>query len=576
MDRKVLDWLYRVPGRKKAIVLALMLVQALNGASGVLYALILKDMVNGAAAGDRGAFWQALTAAALLVCGQLALRALLRFLNELGRSGIENAFKERLLTQILKKDYAIVSAVHSGEWMNRLTNDTVLVANGYVEILPGLCGMAVKLVSAMVMIVILEPRFGMVLVPGGLILVGTTYVFRRFLKRLHKKVQEMDGRLRVFLQERIGSMMIIRSFAAEEQTRKEAEERMRDHQQARMRKNHFSNLCNVGFGAIMNGMYLLGAGWCGYGILTGAIDFGTLTGITQLITQIQSPFANITVYLPRFYSMMASAERLMEIESYPDDCAGRARSLEEVTSFYQENFSAIELSDISFTYYPAAQSLESLSREGQTPALSHYSLTVRKGEITAFTGPSGCGKSTVLKVLMGIYAPDRGDRDLVCRDGERIPLTSAWHRLFAYVPQGNQLMSGTIREVVSFAAPEKSREDESLFQALSVSCAEDFVRDLDQGLDTLLGERGTGLSEGQMQRLAIARAIFSESPILLLDESTSALDSGTEKQLLQNLRRMTDKTVLIVTHRPAALEICDQLVREDGDPAEKEWKENEA
>ena len=158
-----------------------------------------------------------------------------------------------------------------------------------------------------------------------------------------------------------------------------------------------------------------------------------------------------------------------------------------------------------------------------------------------------------------IYQLDGGERYLTDTDGEKT-LTAEWHRLFAYVPQGNQLMSGTIREVVAFADKADMQNDERINRALHIACADDFVSELDSGIDTLLGERGTGLSEGQMQRIAIARAIFSESPILLLDEATSALDADTEKLLLKNLRSMTDKTVVIVTHRPAALEICDRVI----------------
>lgn len=198
--------------------------------------------------------------------------------------------------------------------------------------------------------------------------------------------------------------------------------------------------------------------------------------------------------------------------------------------------------------------------------LENISLEIQKGEYVAFTGHSGCGKSTALKLLMSIYRLDSGKRLLVEKDGSSQPLDSRWHRLFAYVPQGNQLMSGTIRDIVSFADKSQSGDEEKIAQALKIACADEFVGELESGIDTLLGERGTGLSEGQMQRIAIARAIFSESPVLLLDEATSALDSQTEKQLLENLRSMTDKTVVIVTHRPAALEICDRVLNfsEDG------------
>ena len=192
--------------------------------------------------------------------------------------------------------------------------------------------------------------------------------------------------------------------------------------------------------------------------------------------------------------------------------------------------------------------------------LKDFSARIRKGEIVALTGPSGCGKSTLLKLLLCIYRPESGALYLETAGGEKEPLTALHRRLFAYVPQGSQLLKGTIREAVSFADPAAAGDTKRLETALRLACASDFVAALEDGPDTLLGERGAGLSEGQLQRLAIARALFAGSPILLLDEATASLDGATETKLLENLRTLTDKTVLIVTHRPAALSICDRVL----------------
>lgn len=551
MKDSILKWLSSVTGKYKLHIILLAILQGILGGSSVLYAMLLRNTIDSAAVRNKAGFWLNLWLVIGLVAAQILLRAVVRWLEESSRSAVENIYKSRLFEVLLKKDYASVTDTHSGEWLNRLTSDTQVTANGMIEILPGILGMAVKMIGALVMLLIIEPKFLYVLIPGGVSLIVLTYAFRRVLKRLHKAIQENDGSLRVFLQERLGSLMIVRTFSAERQSVMQANEKMADHRRARLKRNHFSNVCNIGFSAAMNGMYLLGLGYCGLGIIGGTVSYGTLTAVLQLISQIQSPFANITGYLPKFYAMTASAERLREAEQFADDCTTEPKSKAEIQHFYDTDFAGISLKNICFRY-------KSNDRES---VLHNLNLDVQKGQYIAFSGHSGCGKSTVLKLMMCLYHADSGEMMLKKADGTAILLTSQWHRLFAYVPQGNQLMSGTIREVIAFGDTERMNDTDGINRALQISCADDFVQELESGVDTVLGERGTGLSEGQMQRIAIARAIFSDNPILLLDEATSSLDENTEKRLLENIRKMTDKTVVIITHRPKALEICDRVIR---------------
>ena len=560
MQNSAVKWLYKVPGSKKIYIVLLTAVQCLSGASGVLYAVFLRDIVNNAVDKNLDGFIRSAVYIIILILFQLTLSAISRWLSELSRATFENLFKERLMHNILRKDFGRVAAVHSGEWLNRLTSDTTVIANNYTEIIPGFAGMAVKMLSALIMLVVLDLRFALIVIPLGLVLGLLTFVFRKSMKKFHKRVQEKDGALRVFLQERIGSLTVIRSFAAEDQTEADGRLKAGEHKKARMKRTAFSNVCNFGFGAAMNGMYIFGIIYCAYGILNGTVQYGTLTAIAQLITQIQSPFANITGYLPRWYQMLASAERLMEIEKFDDDIVKTSEPREKVLAFYRDSFAGIGLENVSYTYYPASSKVDSVVKDNMPVAVSSLNLAISKGEYVAFTGHSGCGKSTALMLLMGIYKPDSGMRYVSLKDGTRQELTPAWHRLFAYVPQGNKLMSGTVREIVSFADKSSDADDARINNALKIACADSFIGELDNGIDTVLGERGTGLSEGQMKRIAIARAIFSEAPVLVLDEATSALDDVTEKQLLENLRDLTDKTVIIVTHRTAALEICDRKI----------------
>lgn len=544
-QKHTLQWISTVTSRAKGLVGLLVVVQTVLSVSSIAFAFVLRRIINMAVDGVQGGFWASLALLVGILLGQIVLSAAGRFLSEYTSAAVENRFKQRLFSALLTGNYASVTAVHSGEWMNRLTSDTTVVAGGVTQIVPGLIGMLVRLFGALAAILWLEPRFFWVLVPGGAIMLALTYGFRKILKRLHKNIQEADGTLRVFLQERLESLLIVRTFAKEQQTAAQAASLMEQHKAARMKRSNFSNLCNIGFAGAMNGAYLLGIGFCGYGILTGTMSYGNLMAIMQLVGQVQSPFANITGYLPRYYSMLASAERLMEAEAFAPDSEDPLAE-EKTLAFYRARLTALRLEHASFTYQPPVRT------EDEQPlmpvVLQDIDLSIRKGEYIAFTGPSGCGKSTVLKLLMCLYPLDAGSRTLETTCGTQ-PLTAEWRSLFAYVPQGNQLLSGTIRDIVSFGDPRKAQDDAGILRALRIACAEDFVKKLEKGLDTTLGEHGQGLSEGQMQRIAIARAVFSEHPILMLDEATSALDEATARQLLENLRRMTDKTVLMVTHR---------------------------
>ena len=570
MKKSALKWLSNVIGKNKIYIAILILIQVVLGASSVFYALLLRNIIDSAVAKDSRGFIIFFAGIIIMTAGQITLRAVVRHLEELSRSAYENMLKGRLFSNLLQKDYASVTATHSGEWMNRLTNDTAVCANGLVDILPGIAGMLVKMCGALIMILALEQKFAYILVPGGAALLLLTYAFRKVLKRLHKSIQEKDGILRVFLQENLGSLLIVRSFSAERQTETDAKYKMAEHKSARMKRNRFSNICNIGFAGAMNGMYLLGIAYGGYGIINGRVSYGTLMAILQLISQIQSPFANITGYLPKFYAMTASAERLIEAESFVDDCPGGVKSNEEIHNFYETKFKAIGFEDAYFTYLPYDKEVNDVKNSNPV-VLNGITLEIRKGEYVAFTGHSGCGKSTLLKLMMCLYPIDSGERYI--RGVAKLPLTSRWHRLFAYVPQGTHLMSGPVREIVSFSDKRQMHDEERIWNALKIACADDFIAELENGIDTMLGERGQGLSEGQMQRIAIARAIFSGNPILLLDEATSALDEKTEIKLLENLRTMTDKTVIIVTHRPAALEICGRILdfTENG----IEWRSHE-
>ncbi len=537
LSQSTLQYLKEITGNKKQYFLILMVVQILQGISSVCFALLLRSVIDSAVAHDGRLLIRNIALFTGLIGLQIVFSALLRYYNELSKATFENACKARLFQQILHRDYSEVTGIHSAEWMNRLTSDTVVVSTGLTEIVPGIAGMVAKMIGALSMIIVLEPRFVFVIGIGGVLMVVLTTIFRKKLRAYHKVMQEKDGKVRIFLQEYLHSLMIVKVFTKEQNSYRQSLEIMDAHKKARMDKVRFSNVCNIGFSLMMNGAYVLGAIYSVIGIYNGTVSYGTLMALLQLISQIQTPFANITSYIPKYYAMIASSERLLEIEN---------SSMDVEESNGSTDFETITLQHIYFSYEKSREEI-----------LHDFNFTLHKGECVGFTGPSGCGKSTVLKVLLSLYPVNEGEKTIVCNGGED-ELTSSYRHLFSYVPQGNQLMSGTVRDVVTFSG---RANDEKIWKALEIACADEFVKKLPDGLDTQLKEQGTGISEGQMQRLAIARAIYSDRPILLLDEATSALDVNTEKQVLSNLKAMKDMTVIIVTHRLEALSICTREVQ---------------
>lgn len=542
-DRQVIKWLLRSAGRYKFHTVCLLLLQILLNVGAVCYALVMRWIVDSAVGQKQSSFFKGLLSFGILMLMLMIFRVMLRQIEETVKSGIENRLKEQLLNALLHKDYGQVSMIHSEEWMNRMTSDAVICANGMVEILPGFLGLLIRMFGAVLLLFFLQPQLTGILLPGGLFFLLFTFFLRKYLKEQHKNVQKKDGAVRVYVQEQISSMLVLRTFGVENQAVSGAKRKLDEYRSARIRKAWISNFCSTGFSFVINGMYLLGIGCCGYGILHGKVSYGTMTAIIQLIGQLQTPLSGISGYVPRFYAMIASAERLMEIERYKESDTMHDKTIEEARTFYENMLQEIVFNNVSFAY-DQKQGCSEL-------VLQQLDCCIKKGDTVAIIGTSGCGKSTLLKLLMGIYEPQEGWVELRSKNGNKMSVRE-WKRLFAYVPQGHYLMSGSIREVITFGEEEGKITME---KALELACAE-FVYHLPEGVDTLLGEKGAGLSEGQMQRIAIARALYADRPVLILDEATSALDAETEKRLLAHLKQLTDKTVLIVTHRTEALKIC--------------------
>lgn len=531
MKKSINKYLIETIKNKKYYIYLLTIISFINGLTGVVNAFVLRSLINSAVNKDFSLLKKYGILLIVISIIWISLKAIEKQTREKASSTYENLFKERLFKNILERKYDKIINIHSGEWMNKLTNDTVVIANGLINILPGLIGMIVMLTAALIAIIYLMPKIIILIIPCGIILVFFTYFFRKKLKAMHKRIQESDGKLRIYLQERISNLLIVKAFSKEIESLNEANLYMANHQKRRIERITFSNICNVGFSFLMRFLYIANALYCAYGIYLGEISYGTFVAIIQLVSQIQAPLANITGFVPQYYALLSSCERLLEVEEY--ELEGNQYDEEAIKEYYDHKFKVLGLKNVNFAY------------DENNKVLKNFDLELKKGQIIVLAGKSGIGKSTILKLLMNLYETDGLyiDDDI---------LDIRYRKLFSYVPQGNQLLSGTIREIVSFNRP---IDEDRINEALNIACCKEFVQDLDQ----TLGEKGSGLSEGQIQRLAIARAIYSDRPIILLDEATSSLDDKTEKQLLNNIHSLTNKSIIIVTHKKAAKELADGI-----------------
>lgn len=538
MKRMIKKTQYVLPG-----IIGLTLVGTIISLMGVVFAFLSKrvlDVATGQAEGD-------LLREGLLLFGFLALQLLLDVVLSVLDVHVSGRFqireKTNLFSTIMKKNYIQISEYHSGELLNRINSDINVITTGLVQMLPNLFFYVTKIVFSFCALYVLDKTFAFLCLLVGPLIFVTACVYRKYMKKLHKEHQEADGKVKSFMQETLKNILVIKSFGCGEAAAEKSRKLQFNLFKVSLKRNRISVLAHIFFYVGLTAGYYIALAWGAYKISKGLMTFGTLTALLQLVGQIQSPFQGISSLLPQYYAMQASGERLAEIEDLPEDAV----------SIYDEEkvktWSSVEFSGIDFAYKTEK-------------VLRGVNFSIKKGDFIVITGTSGTGKSTLLKVMLGILQPEAGEAVVVLKDGTKLSLEQTCKQLFSYVPQGNLIVSGSIRENLAFFKTDVL--EEAMIEAAKTAQIWDFIRELPEGFDTVLGEGGLGLSEGQIQRLSVARAVLHDSPILLLDEATSALDEQTELAILQALKERQDKTCILVSHKKAALDFCDTVFHFEG------------
>ena len=493
---------------------------------------------------DSAAFTKACIIQGSIILGILLCVTVSRHLRDQLSAHLDRDWKKYLLQLLLHGDYAAVSKYHSGELLNRMNNDVRTLDDGLLTLIPGLASMITKLLSAFIVLSTMEPVFASLLLLAGLVVILATTLLRRRLKGLHKKVSEAEGKVSGFIQEALEKLLMVQAMDVAEEMTHRSDGLLQQRFNAQRKQKNVTLFANSCISILSYAASFIALVWCAAALLQGRMSFGSLTAVTQLVSQLQSPLVNLSGIIPQYIATTASAERLMELEALEQESAPMEASADTL----YHDMDAICGSGLYFSY-------------DRDQILENAGFCLPKGAFAVITGPSGIGKSTLLKLLLGIFHPEQGTLYLNCA-GHQVPLDRSTRKLFAYVPQGNLLLSGTLRDNLLLTKPDASEAE--IQQAVYVSAMDEFLPQLPKGLDTLIGESGSGLSEGQAQRLAIARAVLGGAPVLLLDECTSALDAHTEQLVLERIHGLENRTCIAVTHRSAAIALSHWNLHMDG------------
>lgn len=538
--RDICRWLWVVAKGNRLQTALNAVIGLLQVALSLLSVVAIRYVIDVASHEVEGSIVQAIIIVSMVILAEFALSISAIWVRNILGIKAQNRLQEKLLERVLRSEWQSRSAMHSGDILNRLEGDINGVVNFLAETLPGALSTLLLFIGAFCFLFSLDPALALITVAVVPLCIVMSKFYVTKMRKLNRKVRDSDSRIQAVMQDVVQNIMLIKTLENDDaMIGRLADEHsiLRRHVVKRTMFSVMSNLTmKLGFAL----SYLLTLGWSAARLYAGTLTFGGMTAFLQLVGRIQGPARSLAGLLPKSVGVLTAAERLMELEDTPLE--------EKGNPIFVEAPCGVHINNVSFRY------------EDDTKLIfERFTYHFHPGTVTAVIGETGAGKTTLIRLLLALTHPQEGQVELIS-PGEAMPVVMTYrHRCnFVYVPQGNTLMSGTIRDNLLMGKPDAT--DAELKAALHASCA-DFVFDLPDGVNTKCSEQGGGLSEGQAQRIAIARALLRNRPVMLFDEATSALDPATEQQLLRNVLANKDKTVIFITHRMAVCDYCDQVLR---------------
>ena len=484
-----------------------------------------------------GSIYWAVGLMALLVLCNFALNISSTWIRNILGVRAQNRMQQSLLDRILRSEWHSKEKRHTGDIINRLEMDVNSVIKFLTEVMPSSVSTLAMFLGAFFYLYSLDKMLSLIIVVMIPVVAILSRVYVHKMRQLSREVRKSDSKVQSVLTETIQNRMLIKIMESDEAMVDKLEDTQSELRQNVVKRTWFSVIANFILNIGFSLGYLIAFLWSAIRLSNHTLTFGGMTAFLQLVNRVQGPAKNLTMLVPQFVSVFTAAERLMELEENPLEEQGKP--------VYMKAPCGVRLKDLTYAYEEGGNVIE------------HLSFDFKPGSCTAILGETGAGKTTLVRMILALMRPQQGEVEIY-DEHEAKTLTPRMRCNFVFVPQGNTLLSGTIRDNLRLGKLDAT--DEEMKEALHTSCA-DFVLSLPEGLDTECSESGGGLSEGQAQRISIARALLRDRSIMLFDEATSALDPDTERNLLQNILSKHDKTIIFITHRPAVIDYCDQTLR---------------
>ena len=537
--RTLLKWLWNAwrGNQLQAILNASIGLLSVGVSLGHVWAM--KRAIDVASGTVEGNLYWAVGVMAVLILLDFALNIAGTWVRNILGIKAQNRMQQRMLDRLLRAEWRGRNHHHSADILNRLEFDVNNVVNFLTETIPSTLSVLAMFIGAFLYLFSMDKVLAIIVIGIFPMFLAVSKIYVGQMRHLTRQVRDSDSKVQSVLQETIQHRMLIKTLESDSAMVERLGNTQSELRHRVVRRTKFSVFSNmvVNFGFAFG--YLVAFLWAAIRMSAHTLSFGGMTAFLQLVNRIQGPARNLTKLVPAFVSVFTAAERLMELEEDPLE--------EQGTPIYIKAPCGIRLQNVGYAYEDG----------GGDKVIDGLSFDFKPGSCTAILGETGAGKTTLVRMILALVQPQDGKIEIY--HGSTHQALSPLHRCnFVYVPQGNTLMSGTIRENLRLGKLDAT--DEEMLEALHTSCA-DFVNDLPDGLNTICSEQGGGLSEGQAQRIAIARSLLRDRSVMLFDEATSALDPDTERQLLNNILSAHDKTIIFITHRPAVIDYCDQTLK---------------